>query len=66
MIKVTLTDVPNDIEIGLWAKEHCPSFGGWVEVGIIPERLWTDYIYYFDSEQDAVIFQLRWQGTDNE
>ena len=66
MITVTLIDIPNDVEIGIWAKEHCPSFTGWVEVGVSPERLWNNYIYYFEEEKDVVLFQLRWQGTNNE
>ncbi len=66
MITVTLIDVADDVEIGLWAQEHCPSFGGWVEIGVNPERLWNNYVYYFENEQDVVLFQLRWQGNSNE
>ena len=52
---VTLIDVRDDVPIGLWAQEHCPSFTGWVEVG-------ADYRFYFDDERDSLNFIMRWQG----
>jgi hypothetical protein len=63
VIKIKLFDVPDDIEIGLWAHENCPSFTGWVVIGgeTLDDFL-TTYKFYFNNEQDAVLFQLRWQG----
>lgn len=61
---VTLIDVQDDIPIGLWAKEHCPSFTGWLVIGMTPSSLDTDYRFYFDDERDVVNFIMRWQGQN--
>ena len=48
----------------MWAKEHCPSFCSWLiyedhtYLGFEPTR----YKFEFCNEQDAMLFQLRWQG----
>ena len=59
---VTLIDVEDDIPIGLWAKEHCPSFTGWVVIDMSPQALCTDYRFYFEDERDMLNFIMRWQG----
>lgn len=70
MIKVKLINLENDNEVGMWAFEHCPSFNGWVQVtpdtAMLDEEVDTQYIFHFIDERDAVIFQLRWQGQENE
>lgn len=62
---ITLEDLVDDIPIALWANEHCASFTGWLVVNMI-ENPATDAImdfrFYFDSEQDALAFVMRWQG----
>ena len=59
---VTLIDVQDDIPIGLWAKEHCPSFSGWLVIDCAPQALNTDYRFYFEDERDMINFIMRWQG----
>lgn len=57
---VTLVDVEDDIPIGLWAYEHCPSFTGWLVVNVLNEQM--DYRFYFEDERDVTNFIMRWQG----
>jgi hypothetical protein len=67
-MKVTLPYDPDWTALS-WAKEHCPSYitnkvsnttklkkvsGGWVNDSSI--------VYYFDDEQDVMMFTLRWGG----
>jgi hypothetical protein len=59
---VTLIDIQDDIPIGLWAHEHCPSFTGWVVVDNSPTELSVDYRFHFDDERDVLNFIMRWQG----
>ena len=59
---VTLIDVEDDIPIGLWAKEHCSSFTGWLIIDMAPDSLSTNYKFYFDNESDVINFIMRWQG----
>lgn len=61
---VTLIDVEDDLPIGLWAHENCPSFTGWIVVDMPPESLSTDYRFYFEDERDMINFILRWQGQN--
>ena len=62
-IWVELTDI-NEADAVAWAKEHCSSFCSWLiyedqtYLGYEPTR----YQFEFYNEQDAVLFQLRWQG----
>jgi hypothetical protein len=62
---VTLVDVQDDIPIGLWAYEHCPSFTGWLVVDNSPARFCMDYRFYFEDERDGLNFIMRWQGQYN-
>lgn len=54
----------NEADVVAWAREHCPSFCSWLiyedqtYLGFEPTR----YRFEFYNEQDAVLFQLRWQG----
>jgi hypothetical protein len=52
-------------EVVTWAKEHCASFCSWLvyedDLNYIDIRA-TKYKFEFYNEQDAVLFQLRWQG----
>ena len=70
MITLSFINLENDNEIGMWAFENCPSFNGWTQTTsdylINDEDFDTHYIFYFTDERDAVIFQLRWQGQENE
>ena len=59
---VTLIDVQDDIPIGLWAREHCASFTGWLVIDMAPDSLNTDYRFYFNDEKDVINFIMRWQG----
>ena len=64
-IWVELTDI-NEADAVAWAREHCSSFCSWLiyegesyaGVDLDPIR----YQFEFYNEQDAVLFQLRWQG----
>jgi hypothetical protein len=65
---VTLVDVEDDIQIGQWAQENCPSFTGWLVVDTFHDPdadSIEDFRFYFTQEQDAMIFLMRWQGSNN-
>jgi hypothetical protein len=71
MAIVTLYDIDED-QLREWAVENCPSFVSWLiyensnafsfdVLGEEPE--WhIRYEFEFYNEQDALLFQLRWQG----
>lgn len=70
---VTLMNLSPDREreIVWWARDNCPSFGAWYiyedSFNNIDKDEWnTEYRFTFGDEQDSMIFQLRWQGQDNE
>jgi hypothetical protein len=62
---VELHDIDEN-KIVAWAQEHCPSFCSWLiyegesyaGVDLDPIR----YKFEFYNEQDAMLFQLKWQG----
>lgn len=63
---VELYDVDDDVETGLWAHRTCPSFTGWVTIdGDHSDEYTTMYKFYFDQEQDAMVFLMRWQGQSD-
>mgnify|MGYP003333365511 CR=1 FL=1 len=54
-----------------WARENCSSFGAWYvyedsDNHMDKDEWHTEFKFIFSKEQDAVIFQLRWQGQNNE
>jgi hypothetical protein len=69
MATVILYDV-EEIPITEWARNHCLSFVGWMiyeneaTIGWIDDDpdWWARYEFEFTNEQEALIFQLRWQG----
>jgi hypothetical protein len=64
-IWVELTGI-NEDDVVVWAREHCPSFCSWMiyedQTYLGFESTPTRYRFEFYNEQDAVLFQLRWQG----
>jgi hypothetical protein len=70
-ITVTLYDIDEDAA-WKWARDNCPSFGGWLVYNYTDNWLNLDddqewYVKYcveFVNEQEALMFQLRWQGTN--
>jgi len=69
---VLMNLTPNkEREIVWWARDNCPSFGAWYiyedSFNNIDRDEWnTEYRFTFSNEKDAILFQLRWQGQDNE
>jgi hypothetical protein len=62
---VELYDVNDDIETGLWAHRTCPSFTGWVTIDGEPHHDYrSKYKFYFDQEQDVMIFLMRWAANE--
>jgi hypothetical protein len=71
MAIVVLYDIDED-KISRWAIENCPSFIGWLIyensdafsfVDLDDETEWmVRYEFEFVNEQEAMLFQLRWQG----
>lgn len=65
---ITLIDIDDDIQIGQWAHENCPSFTGWLIVDTFHDPNSSsieDYRFYFTDERDALNFIMRWQGQTN-
>ena len=67
MAIVSLFDI-NETTVAEWARNNCPSFEGWFvyENDILfldddPEWC-TRYEFEFADDQEALMFQLRWQG----
>jgi hypothetical protein len=66
MAIVLLYDI-EEIEVSNWARNNCPSCLGWLiyENGDAfdndPEW-YVRYEFEFLQEQEAMLFQLRWQG----
>jgi hypothetical protein len=71
MAIVTLYDI-DELLISDWAIKNCPSFVGWLiyensdAFGFVN---WDDeigwmlrYEFEFTDDQEAMLFQLRWQG----
>ena len=70
MAIVQLFDI-DEYTVSSWAIENCPGFCGWViyekpdifHFDVDDENLWMiRYEFEFTNDQDAILFQLRWQG----
>ena len=71
MAIITLYDI-NEDAASRWAIEHCPSFVSWLiyeneEACLFSssndETEWLiRFEFEFTNEQEAMLFQLRWQG----
>jgi hypothetical protein len=68
MAIVTLYDIDEDT-LSNWARANCFSFVSWYItendpfVVLEPDVEWTvRYEFEFTDEQEALLFQLRWQG----
>lgn len=71
MAIVTLYDI-NEDELTNWAMKNCPSFVSWLIyensealsfIGYDDEVEWyVRYEFEFTNDQEAMLFQLRWQG----
>lgn len=71
MAIVKLYDIDEDT-LSNWAIENCPSFRGWLiyehsdAFGFVnwdDEAEWlVRYEFEFADDQEAMLFQLRWQG----
>lgn len=71
MAIVKLFDIDEDT-LSRWAFENCPSFQGWLiyensdAFGFVDwddETEWmVRYEFEFADDQEAMLFQLRWQG----
>jgi hypothetical protein len=66
MAIVTLYDI-NEYDVSCWAIENCSSFSGWLiyenDVLFDEQPDWQiSYEFEFADEQEAMLFQLRWQG----
>jgi len=71
MAIVTLYDIDED-QLREWAVENCPSFSNWLiytnkdAFSFFEQEddpVWqVRYEFEFNNEQDAILFQLRWQG----
>jgi len=70
-ITITLYDIDEDAASS-WARENCPSFEGWLVynhsdnwLNLDDDQEWyIKYDFEFNNEQEALMFQLRWQGTN--
>jgi len=68
MAIVTLYDIDED-QLKEWAVENCPSFVCWLiyENGnafdVLEPDWWVRYEFEFSEEQEAFLFQLKWQGV---
>jgi hypothetical protein len=69
-VTITLYDI-NELAASEWAIKNCPSFRGWLIYDNndpfayldLDEREWLiSYEFEFEDEQEAMLFQLRWQG----
>jgi len=71
MAIVQLYDIDEGIVSG-WARANCKSFAGWLiydnSFGCVnlDDRIdWMiKYEFEFADDHEALLFQLRWQGTD--
>lgn len=71
MAIVKLYDI-DEAKLSKWALKNCPSFCGWILyenydafgfVNLDEGQDWmVRYEFEFGDEQDAFIFQLRWEG----
>jgi len=63
MAIVVLFDI-DEIELSTWARENCPSFVCWLvyESELADEDWYLRYEFEFTNEQDAMLFQLKWEG----
>lgn len=71
MATINLYDI-NEDELSKWAIENCVSFQGWIIyensdafgfVNLDSEAEWmVRYEFEFADDQEAMLFQLRWQG----
>ena len=67
MAIVTLYDVDED-QLREWAVENCPSFVSWLiyentdAFDVLEPDWWVRYEFEFIDDQDALLFQLKWQG----
>jgi len=71
MAIVKLYDINEDI-LSNWAIENCPSFVSWLiyensdafaDVNLDNYNKWMlRYEFEFINDQEAMLFQLRWQG----
>lgn len=68
MAVIKLYDIDEE-ELSSWAKKNCSSFVGWYIFENDPFALLDDdvdwavrYEFEFTNEQEAMLFQLRWQG----
>jgi hypothetical protein len=67
MAIVTLYDIDED-KLREWALENCPSFVSWLiyenddAFDVLEPEWWVRYEFEFFDEQDALLFQLKWQG----
>jgi hypothetical protein len=69
MAIVILYDI-DEIEVATWTRQNCPSLSSWLVYENNP--LWGDpgendpwfarYEFEFGDEQEAMLFQLRWDG----
>jgi hypothetical protein len=68
-VTITLYDIDEDAASS-WARNNCPSFSGWMVynntdpwLGLDADYEWeVKYEFEFYNEQEAMLFQLRWQG----
>lgn len=70
MAIVSLYDIDEDT-LSRWAMANCSSFVGWLIyensdafdfVNIDPNDWYVRYEFEFEDEQEAMLFQLKWQG----
>lgn len=67
MAIIVLYDIDED-QLREWALENCPSFISWMiyENGdgfdVLDPEWYVRYEFEFGDEQEAMLFQLRWQG----
>jgi hypothetical protein len=69
MAIVTLYDIDED-KLSQWAIENCPNFISWLIIENSEALMFIGdnvdwhirYEFEFANEQEALLFQLRWQG----
>ncbi len=63
MAIVVFYDIDEE-KIASWARTYCPSFVCWLvyDSDDMAEDWYLRYEFEFADEQDAVLFQLKWEG----
>jgi len=72
MAIITLYDIEEKL-VTDWARINCPSFVAWLIYenddalgwGVNSPEWWIRYELEFTDEQEALMFQLRWQGQSH-